>query len=94
MDKYRILLVEDEDSLVAALTLNLEMEGYYVAAARDGHTALDKFRNQHFDLAILDVMIPLMDGFAVCQTVHCCRERVVQAYASCGRVCAYQSRPQ
>ncbi len=70
MDKYRILLVEDEDSLVAALTLNLEMEGYYVAAARDGHTALDKFRNQHFDLAILDVMIPLMDGFAVCQTIR------------------------
>jgi two-component system, OmpR family, alkaline phosphatase synthesis response regulator PhoP len=70
MDKYRILLVEDEDSLVAALTLNLEMEGYYVASVRDGHSALDKFRNQHFDLAILDVMIPLMDGFSVCQTIR------------------------
>jgi two-component system alkaline phosphatase synthesis response regulator PhoP len=70
MDKYRILLVEDEESLVSALTLNLELEGYHVVAARDGHVALDKFRNQHFDLAILDVMIPLMDGFAVCQTIR------------------------
>jgi two-component system alkaline phosphatase synthesis response regulator PhoP len=70
MDKYRILLVEDEESLVSALTLNLELEGYHVVAARDGHAALDKFRNQHFDLAILDVMIPLMDGFAVCQTIR------------------------
>jgi two-component system alkaline phosphatase synthesis response regulator PhoP len=70
MEKYRILLVEDEESLVSALTLNLELEGYHVVPARDGHAALDKFRNQHFDLAILDVMIPLMDGFAVCQTVR------------------------
>ena len=70
MDRYRILLVEDEESLISALTLNLEIEGYHVVAARDGHTALDKFRNQHFDLAILDVMIPLMDGFAVCQTIR------------------------
>ena len=70
MEKYRVLLVEDEESLVSALTLNLELEGYHVVSARDGHTALDKFRNQHFDLAILDVMIPQMDGFAVCQTVR------------------------
>jgi two-component system alkaline phosphatase synthesis response regulator PhoP len=70
MEKYRVLLVEDEESLVSALTLNLELEGYHLVSARDGHTALDKFRNQHFDLAILDVMIPQMDGFAVCQTVR------------------------
>jgi two-component system alkaline phosphatase synthesis response regulator PhoP len=70
MDKYRVLLVEDEESLASALTLNLELEGYHVVTARDGHSALEKFRNQHFDLAILDVMIPLMDGFAVCQTVR------------------------
>jgi len=70
MEKYRILIVEDEESLVTALTLNLELEGYHVVAARNGHTALDKFRNQHFDLAILDVMLPLMDGFSVCQTIR------------------------
>lgn len=70
MDKYRILLVEDEESLSSALTLNLELEGYHVVVARDGHMALDKFRNQHFDLAILDVMLPHLDGFAVCQTIR------------------------
>jgi len=70
MDKYRILIVEDEESLSSALSLNLELEGYYVVIARDGHSALDKFRNQHFDLAILDVMLPLLDGFSVCQTIR------------------------
>ncbi len=70
MDKYRILVVEDEESLITALTINLELEGYHVVAARNGHVALDKFRNQHFDLAILDVMLPLMDGFSVCQTIR------------------------
>jgi two-component system alkaline phosphatase synthesis response regulator PhoP len=70
MEKYRILVVEDEDSLITALSINLEIEGYHVVVARDGHAALDKFRNQHFDLAILDVMLPLLDGFSVCQTIR------------------------
>ncbi len=70
MEKYRILVVEDEESLITALSINLEMEGYHVVVARDGHAALDKFRNQHFDLAILDVMLPLLDGFSVCQTIR------------------------
>lgn len=70
MSRYRILLVEDEESLASMVKLNLEMEGYHVVLATDGHTALDKFRNQAFDLAILDVMLPEMDGFAVCQTVR------------------------
>lgn len=52
------------------LKLNLEMENYAVVHVTDGHAALEKFRSQVFDLAILDVMIPLMDGFAVCQTVR------------------------
>jgi len=69
-DKYRILLVEDEESLGTALTLNLGLEGYQVIHVKDGHAALEKFRNQAFDLAILDVMLPLLDGFAVCQTIR------------------------
>ncbi|MFM9984348.1 MAG: response regulator transcription factor, partial [Flavobacteriales bacterium] len=67
---YRILLVEDEESLSSMLKLNLEMEGYKVILAMDGMTALDKFRSQAFDLAILDVMLPELDGFALCQTVR------------------------
>src|SRR5690606_16558710 len=67
---YKILLVEDEESLAHMLKLNLEMDGYHVVHVADGHSAIEKFRSQVFDLAILDVMIPLMDGFAVCQTVR------------------------
>ncbi|MFY8138798.1 MAG: response regulator transcription factor, partial [Flavobacteriales bacterium] len=70
MSAYRILLVEDEESLSSMVKLNLELEGYHVVLAIDGHMALDKFRNQAFDLAILDVMLPELDGFAVCQTVR------------------------
>lgn len=70
MSTYRILLVEDEESLASMLRLNLELENYQVVHAADGHSALDKFRTQAFDLAILDVMIPQLDGFAVCQTIR------------------------
>jgi two-component system alkaline phosphatase synthesis response regulator PhoP len=70
LDTYKILLVEDEESLAHMLKLNLEMDGYHVVHVADGHSAIEKFRSQVFDLAILDVMIPLMDGFAVCQTVR------------------------
>lgn len=68
--KYRILLVEDEESLFKMLKLNLELRSYEVVHAATGTDALDKFRNQAFDLAILDVMLPEMDGFAVCQIVR------------------------
>lgn len=67
---YRILVVEDEESLASMLRLNLEMEGYQVVVSFDGPTALDKLRHQAFDLAILDVMLPELDGFAVCQTIR------------------------
>lgn len=62
--------MEDEESLASALTLNLGMEGYHVVHVTNGMAALDKFRNQAFDLAILDVMLPQLDGFAVCQTIR------------------------
>ncbi len=67
---YKILLVEDEESLAHMLTLNLELEGYHVTHVSDGHSAIEMFRAQVFDLAILDVMIPLLDGLSVCQTVR------------------------
>jgi two-component system alkaline phosphatase synthesis response regulator PhoP len=70
MSDYRILLVEDEESLANMLKLNLESEGFSVVHAADGPSALDKFRSQAFDLAILDVMLPEIDGFAVCQTIR------------------------
>ncbi len=67
---YRILLAEDEESLASMLRLNLELEGYKVVHVVNGMQALDKFRSQAFDLAVLDVMMPELDGFAVCQTIR------------------------
>ncbi|MGB1103035.1 MAG: response regulator transcription factor [Crocinitomicaceae bacterium] len=61
----RILLAEDEESLINVLTLNLEMEGYDVLVAKNGQEALDNF-DTHFDLVILDVMLPMINGFDVC----------------------------
>lgn len=66
----RILLVEDEPSLYEALKLNLEIEGYNVTIASDGVQALEKFRSSHYQLIILDVMIPKMDGYVVCETIR------------------------
>ena len=66
----RILLVEDEISLLEAIKLNLELEGYEVIPATDGGSALDTYREQHFDLIILDVMMPVLDGFAVCEQIR------------------------
>ena len=66
----RILLVEDEASLYEALKLNLEMEGYSVTLAIDGEEALEKFKEGHYHLIILDVMIPKIDGYVVCETIR------------------------
>lgn len=68
--KYRILLVEDEPSLRDTIKLNLEMEGYVVQTASDGKTALKVFKGERFNLVILDVMLPEMDGFTVCQAIR------------------------
>lgn len=66
----RILLAEDTPSLRHMLAINLRSEGHKVVEAQDGAEALDALRNQRFDAAILDVMMPRMDGFAVCRTAR------------------------
>jgi two-component system, OmpR family, alkaline phosphatase synthesis response regulator PhoP len=68
--KYRILLVEDEQSLCETIKLNLELEGYAVQTARDGKAALKTFKGERFNLVILDVMLPEMDGFTVCEAIR------------------------
>ena len=70
MAKFEILLVEDEEHLHDALKLNLEMEGYIVSSAFDGPNALKQIQQAHFDLIILDVMLPELDGFAITETVR------------------------
>src|SRR6185436_15601647 len=66
----RILLAEDEESLRRILRVNLELEGFEVVTANTGKEALKHFNEQHFDLIILDVMMPEIDGFQVCQQIR------------------------
>ncbi|KXK40834.1 MAG: winged helix family two component transcriptional regulator [Bacteroidetes bacterium OLB9] len=66
----RILLVEDEEQIQHIIKMNLELEGYEVVATDNGRKALDIIDNQYFDLLILDVMLPEVDGFQICQQVR------------------------
>ncbi len=66
----RILLVEDEQSLREAIQLNLSLEGYDVITVSNGYDALETHSGQHFDLILLDIMLPGIDGFEVCQRVR------------------------
>jgi two-component system alkaline phosphatase synthesis response regulator PhoP len=69
-ERARLLLVEDEPALVTTLTDRLTAEGYAVAAAGDGETALRRVQEEAFDLVLLDVALPKMDGFEVCRELR------------------------
>jgi DNA-binding response OmpR family regulator len=71
----RILIVEDEDSLAIGLEFNLSEEGYHVRIASDGKQALKYVQEDSYDLIILDVMLPYMDGFTVAEKI---REKLPQ----------------
>jgi two-component system alkaline phosphatase synthesis response regulator PhoP len=66
----RILVVEDEINLARGIRENLEAEGYAVEVVSDGRAALDRIRRQEYGLVLLDVMLPGMDGFTVCETAR------------------------
>jgi len=66
----RVLLVEDEEHLLEAISMNLEMEGIEVVTAITGTEALKKKEGQFFNLIILDVMIPEISGFDVCERIR------------------------
>lgn len=68
--KPSILLVEDEENLHEALRLNLELEGFSVTSSYDGVSALKAVEGEYFDLIILDVMLPEMDGINVTETIR------------------------
>ena len=70
MSNHTILLVEDEVNLHDALKLNLSLEGYEVSSAYDGPEALKQIEQAHFDLIILDVMLPGVDGFSITEMVR------------------------
>ena len=66
----RILLVDDEQSVQTLLAYPLRKEGYDVVSAEDGREALDRFAEQQFDLVVLDVMMPKLDGIEVCRRLR------------------------
>jgi len=70
MAKLSILLVEDEENLHEALKLNLELEGYEVSSAFDGVAALKAVSDEYFDLIIMDIMLPEIDGNDVTQNIR------------------------
>ena len=66
----KILVVDDERTLVKGIKFNLENEGYQVECAYDGAAAVDLARNEKFDLLILDVMMPELDGLEACMRIR------------------------
>ncbi len=66
----RILLVDDEPLMLKGLTYTLEQDGYETDTAVDGQEALDLFRENSYDLVLLDVMLPKIDGLSVCQRIR------------------------
>ena len=66
----RILLVDDEQSIQTLLSYPLRRDGYDVVQATDGRQALDRFDEQPFDLVVLDVMLPRIDGLEVCRRLR------------------------
>jgi two-component system alkaline phosphatase synthesis response regulator PhoP len=68
--KGSVLIVEDEEHLHETLKLNLEMEGYEVSSSFDGTQALKAVQNEYFDLIIMDVMLPEIDGIAVTESLR------------------------
>jgi DNA-binding response OmpR family regulator len=71
-----VLLVDDEESVQKVLTYPLEREGYRVVQARDGEEALELYRAEPVDLVVLDLMLPRVDGLAVCRSLREARSTV------------------
>src|SRR4026209_2877641 len=72
----RILLADDEQAIQTLLSYPLQKDGYEVVHASDGREALARFAEQTFDLVVLDVMMPRMDGLEVCRRLRAKGERV------------------
>jgi len=69
-DSATILLVDDEDAVQKLLAYPLQRDGYRVVPAVDGQEALDRFEQERFDLVVLDLMLPKIDGLEVCRRLR------------------------
>lgn len=69
MTATRVLIVDDEPDILLMLRVNLEADGFETALAADGETALQRIAEDRFDLMLLDVMMPVMDGWGVLEAL-------------------------
>ena len=67
---HKILIVDDEPNIVISLEFLMRREGFEVGVARDGEEALMRIRDERPDLVLLDVMMPKINGFEVCESVR------------------------
>ena len=65
-----VLIVEDDNNIAELLRLYLEKEGYATLVASDGGAGLEQFRQHHPDIVLLDVMMPVMDGYEACRAIR------------------------
>lgn len=70
MHKKHILIVEDEESLLKLETILLQVKGYEVTGAVTGNDAIEKLNQKVFDLVLLDIMLPDIDGFEICSRIR------------------------
>lgn len=68
--KKRVLIVEDEESLLKLETILLTVKGFEVAGVFTGKMAMEKLETEKFDLVLLDIMLPDIDGFEVCRNIR------------------------
>lgn len=80
--KSRILYVEDDDTLGYITSENLERKGYEVSWCKDGETAMERFRKETFDICLLDVMLPKLDGFTLARMIRKENEEVPLIFLS------------
>lgn len=69
-EKKRILVIEDEAHIAEGIKLNLSLAGYEVEVAADGIDGLDQWRRWKPDLIVLDIMLPMIDGFSILRTIR------------------------
>ena len=69
-EKKRILVIEDEEHIADGLKLNLKLQGYDVKIASDGQKGIEKWRTWHPNLIVLDIMLPVMDGYSVLKEIR------------------------
>ncbi|MHC1684629.1 MAG: response regulator transcription factor [Clostridiaceae bacterium] len=68
--KERLLIVEDDEAIASIIKEHLEKEGYEISWASTGKEGLEDFKKEKFDLVIIDIMLPEMDGFSLCKNIR------------------------